>query len=71
MTTRDYSSYQPYIYEVTFYMVDPETGEPVLDENGEIKVFCDFNHQIETTTWAEWVDPEHLREVEMVIEEKQ
>ena len=51
------------IYSVTYFLVDSE-GNEVLNKDGTTKLFSDLEGAVDTTTWAEWVEPEGLSEVE-------
>ncbi len=57
-----YKDMQPYVYEAIFYLIDPDSGEPVKKDNGEIKLFHDPHGKVATSTWAEWVEVKHLEE---------
>ncbi len=59
-----YKDMQPYVYEVSYALIDPDSGEPVTKDNGEVKLFHDPHGNVDTSTWAEWVEVEQLEEVE-------
>lgn len=49
------------VYSFTCYLVD-ENGDEILNEDGTTKLFKDYEGQLDTSTWAEMVDPELLTE---------
>lgn len=51
------------IYSVTYCLYDKE-GNEICNKDGSTKLFKDYEGQVDTTTWAEWVEPEMLAEVE-------
>lgn len=51
------------IYSVTYCMYDKE-GNEICNDDGSTKLFKDYEGQVDTTTWAEWVEPEMLSEVD-------
>ena len=53
------------IHSVTYYLKD-ENGDDVLNEDGSVKLFLDLDGAADTSTWAEWVEPDSLAEVEPV-----
>jgi len=55
------------IYSVTYCLYD-ENGDEILNEDGTTKLFMDTNGVVDTTTWAEWVEPEDLEEMTEVRE---
>jgi hypothetical protein len=57
----DYKNCQVGVYSVTYYLID-ENGEEILNEDGSTKLFKDYGN-VDTTTWAEWVEPDVLEEV--------
>jgi hypothetical protein len=57
----DYSKCEVRIWEVSYYLAD-ENGDDILDENGQVKIFCD-NGKIDVSTWAESVEPDDLIEI--------
>ena len=58
----NYKNCTAYIYSTTYYLVD-ENGDEILNEDGTTKLFKDYEGQVDTSTWAEWVEPEMLEEV--------
>ena len=58
----DYENCKVEIWSVTYYLKD-ENGD-ILNEDGSVKLFRDYNGSADTSTWAEWVEPETLDEVE-------
>lgn len=55
------------VYSVTYFLID-ENGDEVLNEDGTTKLFMDTNGVVDTTTWAEWVEPDDLEEMTEVQE---
>ena len=51
------------IYSVTYCLYDKD-GNEICNEDGSTKLFKDYEGQVDTTTWAEWVEPEMLAEVD-------
>lgn len=58
----NYKNCTAYIYSTTYYLVD-ENGDEILNEDGTTKLFKDYEGQVDTSTWAEWVEPDMLEEV--------
>lgn len=56
------------VYSVTYFLID-ENGDEVLNEDGTTKLFMDTNGVVDTTTWAEWVEPDDLEEMDEVRDE--
>ena len=50
------------IWEVTYHLLD-ENGDEILNEDGSVKLFKDYGN-VDTSTWAEWVEPDTLEEIE-------
>jgi hypothetical protein len=50
------------IWEVTYQLLD-ENGDEILNEDGSVKLFRDCG-DIDVSTWAEWVEPDMLEEIE-------
>ena len=57
-----YENCQVGVYSVTYYLID-ENGDEVLNEDGTTKLFKDYEGAVDTTTWAEWVEPDMLEVV--------
>jgi len=50
------------VWDMTFYKIDPETGEPLQNKDGTTKVF--YSNNIDAGYWAEGIDPDDLIEME-------
>ena len=50
------------VWDMTFYKVDIETGEPLQNKDGTTKVF--YSNNIDASYWADGIDPDDLIEME-------
>tara|TARA_R100000008_G_scaffold16491_1_gene8104 strand:+ start:1293 stop:1484 length:192 start_codon:yes stop_codon:yes gene_type:complete len=50
------------VWDMTFYKLDVETGQPLQNKDGTTKVF--YSDNIDAGYWAEGLDPDDL--IEMV-----
>ena len=58
-----YENCQVGVYSVTYYLIDQD-GNEILNEDGTTKLFKDYEGAVDTTTWAECVEPEMLEELD-------
>ena len=59
----NYKNCTVYIYSTTYYLVD-ENGHAIRNEDGTTKLFKDYKGKVDTSTWAERVEPEMLEELD-------
>jgi len=60
--TGKYENCHVSVYSVRYCLYDEE-GNEILNDDGTTKLFFDANYKIDTTTWAEWIQPDDLEEV--------
>ena len=59
----NYKNCTVYVYSTTYYLID-ENGHAIRNEDGTTKLFKDYEGAVDTTTWAECVEPEMLEELD-------